>query len=259
MNAEALELSGALAAELARPVLDLTLHQLETELAQLVEYRQERLADTVDRPSEEEIAALDAEIQRYQIAGPAKVSGVAAIFRSWRAKRETARAEANRLLQIVKHYECMEARLKEYAAGVLEKLPAPKKGCRKLVGADGSQLLLKGNGGVQPLEITDAAAVPDDLCVYVLKLAGPEWRAVEEAVRRRSLGQLTLVPERQVNAEAVREALAQPCPQCAGTGDIPSPAGSASAIWPCPACGGTGRHAIPGARLLERGVHVECR
>jgi hypothetical protein len=251
------QLSKPLAAEL-NPPLDLTLHQIEVGLEQLIEYRQERLADTVERPSEEEILALDMEIERYQISGPAKVSGVAGIFRSWKAKRETARAEIKRLQQVVAHYECMEGRLKDYCAGILERQPAPAKGCRKLVGIDGSQLMLKGNGGVQPLEITDASMIPDELCRYVLTLAGPEWRVVEEAVRRRTLGQLALSPERQPDGDAIRKALAQPCANCAGKGEI---VGGFDGIinGTCPACGGSGRNAVPGAQLLERGAHVEVK
>jgi hypothetical protein len=75
--------------------MNLTLYEIEDGLAKLIEYRAERLLDTVDPPTPEELAAVDAEIDKYQFREPAKVAGVAAIFRMWKAQRTNIKAERN--------------------------------------------------------------------------------------------------------------------------------------------------------------------
>ncbi len=243
--------------EALAPALDLDLYHLESGLAGLIEYREERISDTENPPDAEELAALDAEIQRYEIATPAKVSGVAAVVRNWRAKVITARAEIDRLKKIAAHYEAMEARLKDYVGSILERQPMPKKGCRKLTGSDGSQLILKGNGGLQPLEITDPAMVPDDCVRLVGSIPLLVWRALlDEAGIDRVRGADFL---KTIDNAAIREALAQPCPVCEGTGDTLDASDERGSSEPCPTCGGSGKNAVPGARLLERGSHVEVR
>lgn len=124
----------------AAPPLTLTLYQIETGLAELLEYRAMRLADTSDPPKQEELDAIEGEIRRYEFATPAKVSGVAAIFRRWRDQRGAAKGEIRRLQMIVATFEAMEVYLKARVAEVLERLPAPKMGARKLIGTDGSTL-----------------------------------------------------------------------------------------------------------------------
>ncbi len=229
--------------------LDLSLYSLETGLAELIEYRQSRLMDGETPPTEEEIAAIDAEIQRYEIAKPAKVTGVVGIFQSWKSKRQAAKAEIDRLRAIITHLETMEARLKDYCASVLERLPAPKRGSRKLVGVDGSELSLRTNGGLQPLEITDVAEIPDEYCRMEGWISTVDWLRILRILDEWPKAEMKRVP----NNAAIREALAQPCPVCQG--------GSAFGFReiPCTTCGGTGKVGIPGARLLPRGDHVEVR
>ncbi len=296
-------ITGALA-----PALDLNLFQLESGLAGLIEYREERISDTENPPDAEELAALDAEIQRYEIATPAKVSGVAAVVRNWRAKILTARVEIDRLQKIAAHYEAMETRLKDYVGSILERQPMPKKGCRKLVGADGSQLMLKGNGGLQPLEITDPAMVPDECVRLVGSIPLLVWRGLLESAGIDGVEGADFT--KQLDNARIREALAQPCEACRATGrsmvgyavecsrcrnrkpphgrSVPMEMASSmcgpdcpgyiedpdpGSLWPdetdtgsfgmkgpkCRTCGGSGKNAVPGARLLDRGSHVEIK
>lgn len=204
------------------PLPDLSLFHLDAELQALVMYREERAGDTEDPITPEELAAVDAEITKYLEALPKKVSGVVAVFRDWQSKRETAKKERDRYAKIVQHFDGLEKRLKEYCAAILERQPEPKKGARKLVGADGSMLILKGNGGLQPLEITDAAAIPEELNTVTCEMPADLFRRLSanwEGLKVVSVGP---------NNAAIRAVI-----QAEG--------------------------GVPGARLLERGQHVEVK
>jgi hypothetical protein len=231
------------------PNLDISLYHLEEGLANLIAYRQERVLE-IDGPLEAgELDAIEAEIKRYEIATPAKVAGVAAILRSWRIQRENAKAEIRRLQSIVATLEAQDDRLKTYIADVLAMQPEPKKGCRQLTGNDGSKLMLKGNGGLQPLEITDPALVPNEYKRVTLTINAAEWDdlcTIMEAAQ--IIAPPTLIPKSiEVDNTLVRNALASDCPECAGL------------TKECAACAGTGKRGVPGARLLDRGSHVEVR
>lgn len=240
-----------------KPSLDLSLFHLDRDLAGLIEYRQERMFDFEDPPTEEELKSLDGEIKRYLEALPKKVAGVAAVVRNWRSQRGNARREIDRLKAIVAHLDAMEARLLECCGEVLEHQPEPKKGCRKLVGADGSTISLKGNGGVQALDVYDPSMVPDDLC----RMEG--WINADLLKDLLDMEQGLPMPSvvkslqfdftRVVYGPAVRQNLERPCQMCGGvpplTEDVPE----------CGSCGGSGKQGVPGARLLERGKHVEIR
>src|ERR1035441_2191434 len=132
-------------------IKELSLYNIDAELTQLLNYRDERMSDRDDPATEEELKALDGEIQKYMQQLPAKVDGVAAIFRRWKAARESAKAEISRIQGIIAHIEARETRLKVYVADILAMQPEPAKGCRKLTGNAGSVLMLKGNGGLAPL------------------------------------------------------------------------------------------------------------
>jgi len=240
-----------------KPTLDISLYHIETGLAELIQYRAERVAE-IDGPlAEGELDAIDSEIRKYQMATPAKVAGVAAIFRSWRAHRDTAKAEIGRLKKIVAHLEAMEDRLKEYVADVLAMLPEPKKGPRKLTGADGSVLSLRGNGGVQPLTISDETLVPDEYKIMIVTMPMSVWLTVAAEVER-SADPAALKQTTSVNMAALREALEQPCEACGGNPSLVVAAGAGESSG-CATCGGSGRRGVPGARLEARGQHVEVR
>lgn len=262
--------------------MNLTLYQIESGLAQLIEYRASRMADTEEPPTQEELDAIEGEIRKYEFREPAKVAGVAAIFRSWRTTRETAAAEAKRYRAIAKAFEGMEARLKECVGAVLELLPAPAKGCRTLTGADGSKLMLKGNGGVEPLVIDgwdaerecwmrpgDMTVLPPEYRDVTVRLKVSDWMRIlslPDALVPTVVGPIAETP----SGARIREALALPCGRCEGVGTYPEddPArmtaealndGATIEALLCSYCGGTGKQRVPGARLLPRGSHVEFK
>lgn len=250
-------------------ISELSLYHLDNELLNLLAYRDERLSDSDAPPTDEEISAVDGEIRKYLEALPAKVSGVAAIFRMWRGQVATIKTEADRLAGLRRSIETREAWLKEIVAGVLDHQPEPKKGCKKLIGSDGSQLMLKGNGGVQPLEIT-AELVPDEYQVVTVRMASEKWDNIcdliiaavgVERYREFITTEAEVLAKEPSNAR-IREALAQDCARCGGNGIVDSYEHGGveyEAENPCKECGGSGKAGVPGCRLLARGEHVEIR
>jgi hypothetical protein len=195
---------------------------------------------------DEERAALDGEIRRYMAALPAKVEGVAAIFRQWKAQLAAINSERDRLAVMAKRVEGNEVRLKGYVAEVLALQPEPKKGCRKLVGSQGAMLMLKGNGGVQPLVISDESLVPDEHWDVVVTMPLIDYREAHKTFLQYPAAQA-------VNKTRVRVALGSPCQSCGGGQD------RLEHERTCPACGGTGLQGVPGAHLEPRGQHVEVK
>lgn len=225
---------------------DLSLYHIDQNIAQLIQYWEEREADTDAPMDDEERLVLDGQIKALMEARPEKVSGVCAIFRQWDDIEAATEKEIERLRSHVKAIQARRTRLKEYVAYILEQQPEPKRGCRKLTGVDGSVLMLKGNGGKEPLLIQDPAMVPDEQCDFLVTIPGYHWRALECYMR-----DATAI-KREPSNSRIREALAQPCDRCGGlSAHDPSDE--------CDTCGGSGKNAVPGAALGERGVHVEIR
>lgn len=248
--------------------MNLTLYEIEDGLAKLIEYRAERLLDTADPPTPEELAAVDNEIDKYQFKEPAKVAGVAAIFRMWKAQRTNIKAERDRLRALDRFLEAAEARLKDRVAAALDLLPSPAKGCKKLTGHEGSVLMLKGNGGIEPLQIdgwdseeqrwlTQDPVLPDNFMDLTVTLPKNKWInlliALPESLRPQEAINDDLG---KPNGDRIRAAIAKPCPVCKG--DTVFAIGRPEDKR-CAVCGGTGKQVVPGARLLPRGSHVECR
>jgi len=180
---------------------------------------------------------------------------VVAVFRNWKAQVSVAKSEVKRLHGIIAHLEAMDARLKAYCYEILERQPEPKKGARKLVGSDGSQIMLKGNGGIEPLHVDGWD--PDSRQWVGHNDLPLEYKTVTLRVPAAIVGRVAgmdgvTVVSTEPDQARIREALASPCPACYG---LPAH----SPIDECQACGGSGRQGVPGARLHPRGSHIEVR
>lgn len=245
----------------------LTLYKLDSELTELLDYRQERIEDAQSPASAEELEACDIAIRQYMEALPAKVDRVAAVLRYFDEQVDWADREIRRLKARKSAIEENAERLKDCVSAVLEKQPANGKS-RKLVGQH-STLMLKGNGGVAPVVISQPELVPSDYCVYRLELDYPIMNAimlaVEDAWEDSRVSKLEERITRVPSNTLIREALIQPCAACDGTEPQRCCNGVDCAcmgkpIEPdCESCGGTGRASVPGAHLGDRGVHVEVR
>jgi hypothetical protein len=117
---------------------------------------------------------------------------------------------------------------------------------------------LKGNGGLEPLDIYDEALVPDDYCTATVTLPWNLWLVLRESISVEDFPKSI----RSVDSAAVRKALAEPCWVCEGTGqgnDIGTDRDGEAISGSCTSCGGSGKAGVPGCALRDRGFHLEIR
>jgi hypothetical protein len=217
----------------------LSLYHLADDLVSLLALREEMAED------KESTEAADAAIAEYMQSLPQKVDGVVHVLRTLESQAELAAAEVVRLAARRRRIASAAYRLRQYCCDVLARLPKPKRGSRKLEGSTAT-LTLKGNGGLEPLDVYDEALVPDEYCTAEITVPFSFWGKVndlcnEHGVRYKFSGR------RSVDHIAIRKALAENCWLCEGNGGD------------CNACGGSGKQGVPGARLQERGNHLEIR
>jgi hypothetical protein len=231
---------------------ELTLYRIDNELENLLEHRQSRLEDRADPADEEELAAIDGEIQRYMGALARKVDGVAGLLLRWKEQRDTISAERARLKALAARIESQESRLREYVALVMSRQPAPVRGPRKLRG-DTSELVLRANGGPAPLLIPQPDLVPHELQTVELTIRYDLWQELLRSAPRELTGRIEADARQRVlpSNTLIRQELLKPCPACAGLG-------SCAGVG-CMECDGTGRKSVPGAYLGERGNWIEIR
>lgn len=190
--------------------------EIEAGIAELFDALEE--ADTPEARQ-----ACEQALAEYAAREVQKVDGIAALYRQFDVLAHEARAEAQRLTDRARAFENRRERVKQLAQTVME-----ANGLTRLEGRT-SRLLLKGNGGLQPLEVTDPAAVPPECCKYIGWINAELW----EGIRGFWDGWLDgrtdeFKVERVVDNDRVRKAIS--------------------------AEGG-----VPGAQLGERGKHVEVK
>jgi hypothetical protein len=231
---------------------ELTLYRIDTELQELLDYRQTRAEDEADPPDAEELAFLDDEIQRYLGALARKVDGVAAILLRWKEQHEAIVTERTRLKTLLAHLEAQETRLRDYVMQVMSRQPKPNKGPRRMAG-EISELVLRPNGGPTPLQIPQPDLVPRELHMVEVTMRFELWQELLDSANRELADRLAaeLKPKVEPSKTLIRQELAKPCPVCAGVGSV--------AGIGCTECSASGRKSVPGAYLGERGFWVEIR
>lgn len=213
MTPEVQAASEALAQELAPP-RNLSLFRIETELEELMQLRE----DPELMP--EERAATEAAIAEYVNREVAKVDGIRAYLRHCEVMRDAANEEAKRQRELSTAWDARREKLMDLCYQVMQ-----AAGKKKLEGKTGT-LQIKGNGGRQPVTITEPSLIPDEYCEYVGKVAGSLWRQI--------IDKLPWI-ESTGEAEMVRT------PRKSQIGDALK------------------NGAVPGAHLEERGSHLECK
>lgn len=237
---------------------NLSLFHIEQDLAELMAAREDALANGFQSPEDQSttVAAIDEAIQQYATREVAKVDGIRGYLRWTKAQIAEARAEADRQTARANQLEAGADRLKQFVVDVMQ-----SAGKKRLDGKTGA-LMVKGNGGVEPLVIDDESLVPDELCWMEGKIRADVWAEIINVVQATGSEGLkylyrTAVFKRVASPSLVREALAKNCTACCGR-----PLefdGMEAASMTCMACGGSGRAGIPGVRLAHRGVHLELR
>jgi hypothetical protein len=225
---------------------DVSLYTIDSRLEELIEYRENRLADPIAPANEKELVAIDDEIERYSGALARKIDGTAGLLLAWKAQREAIVAERQRLKALLDRIEARDARLRDYVALVMMRQTAPAKGPRRLRG-NTSELVLRSSGGPAPLVVAHPELVPPELQIVEVNLRYDLWQQLvcnapaELADRIRTDARQKVAPSNAL----IRQELEKSCPACGGAG--------------CAECGGTGAKSVPGAYLSERGYWIEVR
>jgi len=231
----------------------LSLWDIETGLLDLLAAREE--ADTP-----EAIEAVEQALAEYASREVAKVDNIRGFIRHCEMVAAAARQEAADQAARARMWEGRRDRVKAMVQTVME-----ATGQKRIEGRTGS-LLMKGNGGLAPLVVTNPDQVPDECCKYVGWIGARGWAALQESADAHGWQPHDFQLERVVDNERVRDALKTACGWCGGKGFL-NPDGSLNAFEGsdaavtrlCAVCNGTGRAGVPGAYLGERGTHVEVR
>jgi hypothetical protein len=236
------------------PSSSLSLYTIEASLQLLAETREAAEAEG-DAAA---VTECDKALASYLTAEASKVNSYAALIRRQTAEAEECEAEAARLTARAKQRRAFVDRLKSTALEVMQRF-----GVRELRSATNT-LRVQNNGGVQPLDtsgVVDAKwqKITVTLPALVwLDLMGLAEAAARDSETYRMLDKLTDRAPRSPDTDLIRKALAvqERCPECKGVG---APWNNSASV-PCARCNGTGwvHPTIPGARLLERGVHLRC-
>ena len=248
--------------------VELSLYTIESDLANLVEMREQTLASLKQADSEgdlpeiiqrlnEEAVEIDAAIQLYVKTEITKVDNIRAFWKHCELMRDAAKEEARVQSDRSKAWGARLDRLKATCAMVMESIPFPSGKSKKLEGRTGS-IYLKANGGKQSVEVTDESLVPDELCTVTVMMSAELWRALAEHVAGCDrTGEFDgefyrLTPSRKPALSLIGEALHRKCEACDGAPAI-------GTKDECQWCDGSGHQSVPGCRLSPRSNHVEVR
>jgi len=219
----------------------LSLYDLSAELVALM--------DAWDDPetTPEARSEIETQLRIYAEQHVRKVDNVRAYLRHCEMMAQYARVEEERQKRNKDVWQARAERLKQVCVAVMQTFQA-----KRLDGNTGS-LLLKGNGGKQPVTITNPDLVPDEFCAVVLTIPGAEyvrlwpwlvdagWTLATEADMQK---------RREPRKSLIEAELQKPCETCEGKEPF---------IVTCMQCGGSGKRGVSGAYLAERGVHLEVR
>lgn len=243
------------------PARDISLFQLESQLRELMEFR-----DTEELTPEER-AVVEQQIQEYVVRELAKVDNIRSYMRHCSIMAEAAAEEVK--LQSARAHSWKQ-RLDYLKGCCLDAMNVMGK--KKLEGRTG-YIQAKGNGGVQSLTVYDDRLLPSNCRVAVIRVNLAEWESFAEECNTMSksmqvaLSRLMTSAGWQSHIEAdqkpIRVAMEKPCEACAGVGDVTGPyiveGVEILATGKCGVCGGTGKQSVPGARLDPRGSHIEVK
>lgn len=245
--------------------LKLSLWNLESQLVELFDLRAEAYATASADNSEENRNACDvieAEITRYIHAEVVKVDGIREYARHCALMADAAKAESKAQSDRSKAWSDRLKRLKDGVQVCMEAM-----GRKKLEGKTGT-LSLRGNGGVQPVDVYDESLVPDELCDFEGRIPGMAWLRIIDLLERHyvptvdresMLAHVTGAMKRAPRKSLIGDALNKKCenPLCGGSGEILPSGPSDAPVEVCPDCNGSGKASVPGCRLLDRGVSVQ--
>lgn len=149
----------------------ITLYQIEDYLRALID-----TADGMEESDEQRLAIL-ADIAEANSAAIQKRDNVIRFLRHLEIQESGIDAEIDRLKALKAHYSKGRERLEKYVVSVLEQLPQPKRGARKLEGTIGVLSLRKNPDKVEIFE-GDEALVPAQYRDVTLTVRGETFEAI---------------------------------------------------------------------------------
>ncbi len=233
----------------------LSLVEIESSLHQLLDQWQEAPPEQV-----EQIEALIREHLELEVK---KVDGIRRYLSFASTQVDAAKAEAAFQLERARLWEARADRLKAFVMEVMKGW-----GRSKLEGSTGP-LRIQGNGGKQPVIVTDLALVPDELCRRTVTMPESVWKMI--VARTAWTGLQADHPDcvragvqigpREASLSKIAAALSEACPKCFGRGSMvvvhaDQVKGNEQS---CPDCRGSKMQSVAGARLGERGESLRVR
>lgn len=220
---------------------DLTIYDIQADLANLIEVRDEM------QEKGEDLQHIEQAICDYVAKSVRKVDGILSYIKHAEMMESAAKAESARLKAVSVTWAGRIERLKHFVRFVMEGMQWDEGRVRKLEGKTGS-LVLKADGGKPAVEITQASLIPEELVQYTGTISGCDFMKMMNAIREVVcndgwVGSVQM--ERIPHKGRIAAALEKPCPGCGG-----------NEIVPCQLCGGSGKAVVPGARFAERGSSV---
>lgn len=227
---------------------DLSLFGIEAGLHELMTVWQEA-------ESPEAVQAAEVEIRAYACAEVRKVDGIRRYVRACESQAAAAKAEMTAQAQRVRMWEARRDRLKQFVFDAMQSF-----GVKRIEGETGS-LMIKGNGGKQAVTVTDESLIPEGLCEYSGSIPGDLWQAMLRQCPQPLLDILGHRARmvRMPHNERIRAELSMKCLACDGTPRVRYEVDGTEGIAECEACGGSGNTPVAGARLENRGSHLEIR
>lgn len=232
--------------------MSLSLYTIEDALSTLMDAREEltaALAESPDAEESEETKAELAEVEKtlthYVGQEAAKVDSIQGWLK-YAAHTAMAAREESRIMQA--RAQRLEAGIERLKGIVCDVMAA--RALKRLEGTAGRYISRRGNGGVQPLQVLPNV-LPIEYMDATVAIPAHLVHAVRDLVDREGYS-MRAIGQEPANAR-IRATLSDSCTGCGGLGKFP-PGGAA-----CGECGGDGKRHVPGARLLDRGEHIECR
>ena len=199
-------------------IQDLALYTIEVELSELLALREQAMEE--GEPPEA-FAAIDARIAEYCSAEVAKVDRIAGAIRACERNEAALDSEIVRLRERKHAWTERRCRIKDAALRAMQ-----SRGIKSLETPE-NKLTVCGNGGVEPLEYTGEAAIPDRLCTATVTMSLRLWQSLCRDMSEVDCREI-LKSSTDVDAKAIREALKR-------------------------------GETVPGAKLLPRGDHLRLK
>lgn len=253
---------------------NLTLYQIQTELLELLELRDEIAGQVIvaaeaEAERKEQLAVIEKSIAEYVRREVSKVDNIVGLMRECKSRAAAIKAEEQRLAGLRRTWESREESIKGMVAEAMAATVDPaaiaeatqNQIIKKLSGRIGELKLTKSPPSV---EVTSTALLPRHYQTVNLKMRADVWdigvsKHLEAFVES---GAVELSEGSPVLRDIAADLKPGKCPRCAGCGTIAVPGMMTYEGDPlrkvCPQCEGSGEKAaaVAGARLVNDAVHI---